>query len=105
MKTLLIVLMLIAKMQTARNDAVLQGDFQSMKFALESYKVNAQSYPSTEQGLKALVDKPGIAPRPRRWTQIMDKVPVDPWGREYHYKLVDGKVQLWSKGGRINRPQ
>ena len=58
MKTLLIILMLLSKMQTAQNKAVIEGDFLSMTNALQSYKVITGDYPSTEQGLKALVNKP-----------------------------------------------
>ena len=93
--------MLLSKMQTAQNKAVIEGDFLSMTNALQSYKVITGDYPSTEQGLKALVNKPKVAPVPRRWTQIMAEEPVDPWNRKYQYKLVNEKVQLWSKGANL----
>ena len=38
-----------------------------------------------------MVDKPTTAPRPRRWTQIMDSVPKDPWNNEYIYKYPGSK--------------
>ena len=44
-----------------------------------------------QQGLKALVEKPTSTPLPRRWTQIMDKVPKDPWDNEYVYKYPGSK--------------
>ena len=40
---------------------------------------------TTEQGLKALVTQPGSDPVPTRWTQFLDSVPKDPWGRDYVY--------------------
>lgn len=51
--------------------------------ALQMYKLNAGDYPTEKQGLKALVEKPSEPPAPRRWARLMDKVPVDAWGREY----------------------
>ncbi len=70
---------------------VVDGDFSSINNGLQSYKTNAGHYPSEQQGLKALVEKPSSAPRPRRWTQIMDKVPRDPWDNEYIYKYPGSK--------------
>ena len=70
---------------------VVDGDFASIDNALQAYKTNAGNYPSTQQGLKALVDKPTTAPRPRRWTSIMDNVPKDPWNNEYIYKYQGSK--------------
>lgn len=66
---------------------VVDGDFASIENGLQAYRNNAGNFPTTQQGLMALVEKPASAPRPRRWTQIMDQVPKDPWGNEYHYKF------------------
>ena len=70
---------------------VVDGDFNSINNALQSYRTNARSYPSQSQGLQALVQKPTSEPRPKRWTQILDKVPVDPWNQEYQYKFPGSK--------------
>lgn len=70
---------------------VVEGDFSSISNALQSYKTNARHYPSQAQGLQALVEKPGSAPRPKRWTQILDNVPKDPWDNEYQYKYPGSK--------------
>lgn len=67
------------------------GDFTSISSALKMYKVNNGSYPYTQQGLKALVEKPSGTPQPRRWQKLMDKVPPDPWGNEYGYKFPGSK--------------
>jgi len=81
---------------------VVDGDFASINNALQAYKNNAGNYPSQQQGLKALVEKPGSAPRPRRWIQIMDDIPTDPWNNEYTYKYPGSKdrsrPELISKG-------
>ena len=68
------------------------------------YKMSAGIFPTTEQGLKALVAKPEVEPIPREWTQLMDRVPLDPWKREYQYRLREGKFSLWSKGPDANNP-
>lgn len=54
--------------------------------ALEIYKIDNGFYPTTEQGLKALVEKPEVEPIPKKWREsYMDSVPKDPWGNEYVY--------------------
>lgn len=70
---------------------VVDGDFASIDNALQAYRNNAGNFPSEQQGLKALVEKPSSSPRPRRWVQIMDQVPKDPWGAEYAYKFPGSK--------------
>lgn len=62
------------------------SDFQSISSALHTYKINAGHYPSTEQGLQALVERPSIPPLPEDWVKIADKVPTDPWKNEYRYR-------------------
>ena len=66
---------------------VVDGDFASIENALQAYRNNAGNFPTQQQGLEALVQKPTSSPRPRRWVQIMDQVPRDPWGSEYIYKF------------------
>ncbi len=75
-----------------------QANFSSLSSCLKIYKLNAGFYPTQEQGLLALVEKPATAPIPRRWTQVMekaDKALTDPWDRPYHYQVrnKDGKVE------------
>lgn len=61
-------------------------DFSSIGSALRSYKISAGHYPSTEQGLQALVERPTTPPLPEDWVKIMTKVPTDPWRNEYRYR-------------------
>ncbi|MBC8127271.1 MAG: type II secretion system major pseudopilin GspG [Gloeobacteraceae cyanobacterium ES-bin-144] len=68
-----------------------EADFKSMESALQMYKLNAGSYPTTPQGLKALVEKPSSTPVPRRWVQVMSKVQPDPWGAPYNYRFPGKK--------------
>jgi general secretion pathway protein G len=63
-----------------------KADFQSLGSAIKTYKINAGHYPSTEQGLRALVERPTIPPFPDDWVKIADKVPTDPWKNEYRYR-------------------
>lgn len=79
------------------------GDFKSYESALSMYKLNAGFYPSTQQGLKALVDKPSSTPVPRRWAAVMKQINPDPWGRPYGYRFPSKKdpneYELYSLGG------
>lgn len=66
-----------------KTQAVIQ--IREIMKALELYRLDNGSYPSTEQGLKALVEKPTGEPEPIKWKRYMDKVPVDPWKHEFVY--------------------
>jgi general secretion pathway protein G len=65
-------------------------DIQTLQSALILYKVKNGFYPTTEQGLKALVEKPTTKPIPRNYPQggflNQQTVPKDPWGNEYIYR-------------------
>jgi general secretion pathway protein G len=58
-------------------------DIENIKTQLQMYEVTNGTFPSTEQGLRALVEMPGGDPQPRRWRQLMQDVPLDPWGTPY----------------------
>ena len=64
-----------------------KGDIQCLSNALRMYNAQNGFYPTTEQGLKALVVQPTTEPRPRPWRCAFDdgKVPRDPWDSEYNY--------------------
>jgi general secretion pathway protein G len=64
----------------------IQGDLQGLKTMLLAYSGRNGFYPTTEQGLKALVNKPEIEPIPASWTRFMDDVPKDPYGSDYIYR-------------------
>ena len=61
------------------------ADIQQLRTLLLMYQASNGFYPSTEQGLKALVVKPESEPRPRNWTQLDQEVKRDPWDKEYGY--------------------
>jgi general secretion pathway protein G len=62
-------------------------DYWSIGSSLERYHHLAGCYPSTDQGLVALVEKPSIDPLPRRWARTMEALPADEWGHRYQYLL------------------
>ena len=63
------------------------ADFRNIQTALKLYRIDNFVYPSSEQGLEALVERPTIAPVPRNWRQggYLEELPRDPWGNEYQY--------------------
>lgn len=63
-----------------------QGDISAIRTSLLSYSGMNGFYPTTEQGLKALVTRPTIEPIPARWMKFRDDVPKDAWGTEYIYR-------------------
>ena len=87
---------------------LVESDMKSISVALDMFKLNAGAYPTAVQGLKSLEEKPVTDPVPRRWVQIMDKVPKDPWGHEYRYAVreKDGKIThiIFSDGPNLLDP-
>lgn len=61
-------------------------DIKTIENALETYRLHNSHYPSTDQGLDALVTKPSGNPEPRNWRgPYLRQAPTDPWGNEYAY--------------------
>ncbi len=62
-------------------------DIRALEAALNLYKLDNFIYPTTDQGLEALVQAPTIAPEPPKWKQggYLDRMPLDPWGKAYVY--------------------
>jgi len=81
-----------------------QVQIESMETALRLYKLDNGSYPTTDQGLQALVEPPTVGELPRAWREggylEKGKVPKDPWGNEYIYLSpgVHGEYDLSSYG-------
>lgn len=80
-------------------------DIRSLSSTLDRYKLDNFFYPSTQQGLQALVSKPDGEPPARNWKQYLDKMPKDPWGNDYQYLQpgTRGEYDLFSLGAD-NRP-
>lgn len=60
-------------------------DIQNLENAVQMYKLNANRFPTSEQGLEALVTMPTIEPIPRNYPEggIINRLPQDPWGYDY----------------------
>lgn len=78
-----------------------KADIQAITSALNLYKLDNYTYPSTQQGLKALVSEPDTPPAPANWHQYLSEIPTDPWGEPYKY-LYPGThnepFDLWTDG-------
>lgn len=85
-----------ARMVKAKNDV------QAIKGALDLYKLDNFNYPSTDQGLQALTQKPAGTPEARNWKQggYLERLRKDPWGNEYQYLNpgVNGQIDVFSYG-------
>jgi general secretion pathway protein G len=80
-----------------------QSDIGAIKTALKMYKLDNYTYPTTDQGLEALVQKSTIPPEPRQWRAggyIENGVPQDPWGYPYLYLSpgIRSEIDVWSQG-------
>ena len=75
-------------------------DVGNLMQALKLYKLDNQRYPSTEQGLQALLAKPTSAPVPPNWKSYLDQLPNDPWGKAYIFLNpgIKGEVDVMSFG-------
>lgn len=64
-----------------------KADIVSLGAALDIYQLDNYAYPTTSQGLEALVAKPTESPEPRNYKQggYIKSLPADPWGRDYLY--------------------
>ncbi|WP_194720513.1 type II secretion system major pseudopilin GspG [Noviherbaspirillum malthae] len=97
----LVVPKLMGRADDARITAARQ-DIATLMSALKLYKLDNQRYPSTEQGLQALISKPTSGPAANGWKSggYIDKLPKDPWGNAYQYLSpgVKGEIDVFSFG-------
>jgi general secretion pathway protein G len=75
-------------------------DVNNLMQALKLYRLDNQRYPTSEQGLNALVSKPSASPLPPNWRPYLEKLPTDPWSRPYQYLNpgIHGEVDVLSLG-------
>ena len=77
-------------------------DIATMMQALKLYKLDNQRYPTSEQGLNALITKPTGGPAANGWKAggYIEKLPKDPWGNAYQYLSpgVKGEIDVFSYG-------
>jgi general secretion pathway protein G len=97
----LIVPKLMGRTDDARIIAAKQ-DIATIMQALKLYKLDNQRYPTTEQGLQALVTKPTTGPAADGWKTggYIDKLPKDPWGNPYQYLSpgIHGEIDVFTLG-------
>jgi len=75
-------------------------DILAIQNALDLYKLDNGSYPTTDQGLLALVSKPTTDPIPANWKSdgYLQQLPKDPWGEAYQYLNDDDTLKIFSYG-------
>jgi general secretion pathway protein G len=95
----LIVPNIIGRPDEARVTAA-RADIGAISNALELYRMDNSFYPSTEQGLEALVQEPSGFPEPRKWgpEAYLKKTPVDPWDEPYLYFNEERNYEVYSYG-------
>lgn len=81
-----------------------KSDIRGIENALKLYRLDNFSYPSSEQGLQALVSKPSD-PNIRNWKQYLERLPKDPWGNPYLFLNPgnNGEIDIYTLG-RDGRP-
>jgi len=79
-----------------------KADVAALVQALKLYRLDNGFYPSTDQGLGALVQRPTTQPAPNNWKQggYLERLPKDPWGSDYQYLSpgVRGEIDVFSFG-------
>lgn len=79
-----------------------EQDIRALEAALKLYRLDNFTYPDTDQGLLALIEKPSDLPPGAKWKGggYLDKMPVDPWGNEYLYLYpgANAEFDLYSLG-------
>ncbi len=82
--------------------AAAKQDVRALESTLNLYRLDNFDYPSTDQGLEALVKRPADLPATAKWKDggYLDRLPVDPWGRPYQYLKPGqkGTVDIYSLG-------
>ena len=77
-------------------------DIRALESALNLYRLDNFQYPTTDQGLDALVEMPAGEPEPRNWKAggYIDRLPKDPWGGDYQYLSPgeSGELDIYSLG-------
>jgi general secretion pathway protein G len=95
----LIVPNVINRADEARTTAA-RTDITNIMQALKLYRLDNQRYPTSEQGIQALLVKPTAGVIPNNWRPYLEKLPNDPWGRPYEYLNpgIKGEIDVMSFG-------
>ena len=97
--------MIVPKVMSRPDEArvvAARQDIAALMLALKLYRLDSKRYPTTEQGLQALVAKPSQAPVPDNWKAggYVERLPMDPWGKPYQYLNpgLHGEIDVFSYG-------
>lgn len=95
----LVVPKIMSRPEQARIVKVKQ-DILAIQSALDLFKLDSGFYPTTDQGLQALVEKPSTEPVPNNWKSdgYLQQLPKDPWGQGYQYVNDNEKLKIYSYG-------
>ena len=78
------------------------SDINALETSLSMYKMDNYNYPTTEQGMEALVEETDVEPLPRRFPEggYVKRLPNDPWGNEYQLLNPgeNGNIDIFSMG-------
>lgn len=95
--------LVVPKIMSRPDDARIvkaKHDILGVQNALDLYRLDNGFYPSTDQGLDALVKKPATRPSPKNWKLYLKSLPKDPWGRDYLYLNPGqhGEIDIFTYG-------
>lgn len=91
----------ISRIALARIQAA-KSDIRTIESALSLYKMDNYRYPTTEQGLIALIERPSAIDAPN-WNVegYLKKLPTDPWGNQYLYASDGAKIEIYTLGSDL----
>ena len=97
--------LIVPKVMSRPDDAKMIAalhDVGAIVQALKLYRLDNNAYPTTDQGLQALVQRPTAQPIPPNWKSggYLDRLPKDPWGRDYQFLNpgLHGEIDVFSFG-------
>lgn len=97
--------LIVPKVMSRPDDAKVVAathDIGALVQALKLYRLDNHHYPTTDQGLQALLQRPTTQPIPPNWKSggYLDRLPKDPWGHDYHFLNpgLHGEIDVFSLG-------
>jgi len=101
----ILAVLVVPKIMSRPDDArqvAARHDISAILQAMKLYRLDNNFYPSTDQGLAALVQRPTTQPVPNNWKSggYLERLPRDPWGHDYQYLNpgLHGEIDVFSLG-------
>ena len=91
----------VGAVRNRANVSLAETQIQELSKHIEMYNVTVGNYPATDDGLDALHTCPSSISNPDKWTKLVTKIPVDPWGNRFEYQCPgsqDAEFDIWSWG-------